>query len=122
MLIGHYEMLAMTLNSLEVEPEHSPGSASRLTDGRRETSSGKRCFITGAASGIGRATALAAARRGADLYLTDIDAEALERAAAEIGRAAARSATPRRSTSATTTASSRWPRRSTPPTAAWTWS
>ena len=33
---------------------------------------GKRCFITGAASGIGRATALAAARRGADLYLTDI--------------------------------------------------
>ncbi len=47
--------------------------------------SGKRCFLTGAASGIGRATALAAARRGADLYLTDIDAEGLERAAAEIG-------------------------------------
>jgi NAD(P)-dependent dehydrogenase (short-subunit alcohol dehydrogenase family) len=49
--------------------------------------SGKRCFVTGAASGIGRATALAAARRGADLYLTDIDAEGLGRAAAEIGRA-----------------------------------
>jgi len=49
--------------------------------------SGKRCFVTGAASGIGRATALAAASRGADLYLTDIDAEGLERAAAEIGRA-----------------------------------
>src|SRR6476620_3272300 len=48
---------------------------------------GKRCFVTGAASGIGRATALAAARRGADLYLTDIDAEGLEQAAAEIGRA-----------------------------------
>lgn len=39
--------------------------------------SGRRCFITGAASGIGRATALAAARRGADLYLTDIAAEGL---------------------------------------------
>jgi NAD(P)-dependent dehydrogenase (short-subunit alcohol dehydrogenase family) len=38
---------------------------------------GKRCFITGAASGIGRATAIAVARRGADLYLTDISAENL---------------------------------------------
>ncbi|MGC1164561.1 MAG: SDR family oxidoreductase [Solirubrobacterales bacterium] len=52
-----------------------------------ESLSGRRCFVTGAASGIGRATALAAARKGADLYLTDIDAEGLERAAAEIGRA-----------------------------------
>jgi NAD(P)-dependent dehydrogenase (short-subunit alcohol dehydrogenase family) len=42
---------------------------------------GKRCFVTGAASGIGRATALAAARRGADLYLTDIAAEGLEETA-----------------------------------------
>jgi NAD(P)-dependent dehydrogenase (short-subunit alcohol dehydrogenase family) len=50
-----------------------------------ESLGGKRCFITGAASGIGRATALAAAREGADLYLTDIDAEGLERAATEIG-------------------------------------
>ena len=33
---------------------------------------GKRCFITGAASGIGRATAIAAAARGAALFLTDI--------------------------------------------------
>ena len=33
--------------------------------------SGKRCLITGAASGIGRATALASARRGAELFLTD---------------------------------------------------
>lgn len=47
---------------------------------------GKRCFVTGAAGGIGRATALAAARKGADLYLTDVDAEGLERAAAEIAR------------------------------------
>jgi NAD(P)-dependent dehydrogenase (short-subunit alcohol dehydrogenase family) len=33
---------------------------------------GKRCLVTGAASGIGRATALAAAREGAQLVLTDI--------------------------------------------------
>ena len=42
---------------------------------------GKRCFITGAASGIGRATALGAARRGADLYLTDRAVEGLEETA-----------------------------------------
>ena len=45
---------------------------------------GKRCLITGAASGIGRATAIAAARRGADLYLTDIDAKGLWGTAEEI--------------------------------------
>ncbi len=49
-----------------------------------EALSGRRCFITGAASGIGRATAIAAARRGAELYLTDIDAAGLKRVVAEI--------------------------------------
>ncbi|MGH7269219.1 MAG: SDR family oxidoreductase [Polyangiaceae bacterium] len=39
---------------------------------------GKKCFITGAASGIGRATALAAASEGAKLFLTDIQAAPLE--------------------------------------------
>jgi NAD(P)-dependent dehydrogenase (short-subunit alcohol dehydrogenase family) len=38
---------------------------------------GKRCLVTGAASGIGRANAIAAARRGADLFLTDVSAEGL---------------------------------------------
>ncbi|HYC82891.1 MAG TPA: SDR family oxidoreductase [Solirubrobacterales bacterium] len=37
----------------------------------------RRCFLTGAASGIGRATALAAAGRGAELHLTDRDGEGL---------------------------------------------
>jgi len=48
---------------------------------------GRACLITGAASGIGRATALAAARRGAELLLTDIQAEKLHQTA-ELARAA----------------------------------
>ena len=43
-----------------------------------DTFAGKRCFLTGAASGIGRATALRLARDGAELYLTDRDADGLE--------------------------------------------
>jgi NAD(P)-dependent dehydrogenase (short-subunit alcohol dehydrogenase family)/predicted esterase len=43
------------------------------------TLAGKKCFITGAASGIGQATARAAADRGAAVFLTDIDDEGLER-------------------------------------------
>jgi len=51
---------------------------------------GKRCFVTGAASGIGRATALAAARRGADLYLTDRAAAGLEETAEAVRAAGGR--------------------------------
>jgi NAD(P)-dependent dehydrogenase (short-subunit alcohol dehydrogenase family) len=47
---------------------------------------GKRCFVTGAASGIGRATAIAAAQRGAVLFLTDVQAEALAAVVEEIER------------------------------------
>lgn len=50
----------------------------------------KKCFITGAASGIGRATALAAAAEGAELLLTDLNADALEAVAAEIRTAGGR--------------------------------
>lgn len=42
-----------------------------------------RVIITGAASGIGRATTLRFARDGASVFLTDRNAEALEEAAAE---------------------------------------
>ncbi|QHS10791.1 SDR family oxidoreductase [Sinimarinibacterium sp. NLF-5-8] len=51
------------------------------------TLSNKKTFITGAASGIGRATAQAAARQGAQLLLTDINADALHAVADEITRA-----------------------------------
>jgi len=45
---------------------------------------GKNCLITGAASGIGRSTAIACGRLGARLFLTDINQSALEKTAAEI--------------------------------------
>jgi short-subunit dehydrogenase len=44
---------------------------------------GKRALVTGAASGIGRAVALALAREGADLHLIDMDAVNLAAAASE---------------------------------------
>lgn len=45
---------------------------------------GRLCLITGAAGGIGRATALAAAGEGAELLLTDLDAAGLERVVEEV--------------------------------------
>jgi len=44
---------------------------------------GKRCFLTGAASGIGRATALRLAAEGAELFLTDRNAEGLAQTVAD---------------------------------------
>ncbi|HEX5276888.1 MAG TPA: SDR family oxidoreductase [Fluviicoccus sp.] len=52
--------------------------------GERTFWADKLCFITGAASGIGQAVAVAAARQGARLLLTDIRADDLERTAAAI--------------------------------------
>jgi NAD(P)-dependent dehydrogenase (short-subunit alcohol dehydrogenase family) len=43
-----------------------------------------KCLVTGAASGIGKAVAIAAASRGAALFLTDVDAAALQNVADDI--------------------------------------
>ncbi len=53
---------------------------------------GKKTFITGAGSGIGRAAALAAARAGAELYLTDINEVGLKETVDAAGTAVIRSA------------------------------
>jgi len=45
--------------------------------------SGKRVLVTAAAQGIGRASAVAMAREGAEVTATDVNAEALSRLAAE---------------------------------------
>ncbi|WP_305094188.1 SDR family oxidoreductase [Prescottella sp. R16] len=50
------------------------------------TLDGKTCVITGAASGIGRATALAVAARGGELVLTDVNEIGLAETAALVGR------------------------------------
>lgn len=49
------------------------------------TLDGKKCLITGASSGIGRATALAAAAEGAQLFLTDIDETGLVQTIEQVG-------------------------------------
>lgn len=54
--------------------------------------SGRKVFVTGAASGIGRAVAEQAAREGAVLHLTDIQAEPLAEVAAATGAAFAQAA------------------------------
>src|SRR3954451_17319699 len=51
------------------------------------TLDGRLCLVTGAASGIGRATAVAAARRGARLVITDVNAAQLDEVASELGAA-----------------------------------
>lgn len=62
-----------------LEPAVVAGSVDhRLQETAMKVFRDKLCLITGAASGIGRATAVALASEGARLCLTDIDANGLE--------------------------------------------
>lgn len=68
------------------EPTHTPAptQAPRAADADRREFSGRLVFVTGAARGIGRASAAHFARLGADLVLTDVDVDALEETAREL--------------------------------------
>jgi AhpD family alkylhydroperoxidase len=84
MLIGHYEMLAMTINSLQIEPDTFADRKDGAAAAGRPLS-GRRVLITGAARGIGAATAKRLHERGARVVVAGIEQEALEAVAAECG-------------------------------------
>src|SRR5208283_1659399 len=52
---------------------------------------GKAVLVTGAASGLGRATALALGRAGADLCIVDVNAAGLQETASQLGAGGVRS-------------------------------
>jgi NAD(P)-dependent dehydrogenase (short-subunit alcohol dehydrogenase family) len=59
-----------------------------MTDSSTQRVAGKRAFITGAAGGLGAATARMLARHGAKVFITDIDENAVAAVAADINREA----------------------------------
>jgi NAD(P)-dependent dehydrogenase (short-subunit alcohol dehydrogenase family) len=65
------------------EPGDRDPTGGIVTAMAQMTFAAKRCFLTGAASGIGRATALRLAAAGAELYLTDRNADGLAETVAD---------------------------------------
>jgi NAD(P)-dependent dehydrogenase (short-subunit alcohol dehydrogenase family)/alkylhydroperoxidase family enzyme len=84
MLVGHYELLAMTIASLRLAPDELPPPR-----GRGTRLAGRRVLITGAARGIGAATARRLHARGARVALAGIEPEQLSAVAAACGDAPA---------------------------------
>lgn len=72
--------------------DHIDGAPAVRSLARAEVRADRKAFddrlvlVTGAGSGIGRATALAFAERGAEIIAVDVDAEAAQRTAREAGR------------------------------------
>lgn len=92
MLVAHYEMLATVIASLRIQPDefHNPGPAggrAHPVPGRELA--GRRVMITGAARGIGAATARRLHERGARVALAGIEPDQLDQVARECGDALA---------------------------------
>jgi AhpD family alkylhydroperoxidase len=85
MLIGHYEMLATVIGTLRIAPD----KPARRED-RASALQGRRVLITGAARGIGAATARRLHQRGARLVLAGIETEALDHVAGDCDALAVR--------------------------------
>ena len=68
-------------SSTELPPEAGAPTGPPFTPGRF---AGRTAIVTGAGSGIGRATALRLAREGARVVAADLAADRLERLAAEV--------------------------------------
>jgi len=62
----------------------TPVAASLFTTFRESTLAGKRAIVTGAASGIGRCTALAFAAAGSQVAITDVQEDGLGETAAQM--------------------------------------
>jgi AhpD family alkylhydroperoxidase len=89
MLIGHYTMLAAVIINLRIAHDDPGGvlgqrSADRAGD---HPLAGRRVLITGAARGIGAATARRLHQRGARVALAGIEPELLTQVAADCGGA-----------------------------------
>ena len=67
---------------LAARPAAVPAASSPEIGGGMKIIRGRKAFVTGAASGIGRALALALACEGADVFLVDLDGDKLEDTAA----------------------------------------
>jgi NAD(P)-dependent dehydrogenase (short-subunit alcohol dehydrogenase family)/alkylhydroperoxidase family enzyme len=82
LLVGHYQMLATTLRTLRVQPDPEPVSGQAPGP-----LAGRRVLITGAARGIGAATARRLTARGARVALAGLEPELLAEVAADCGDA-----------------------------------
>jgi NAD(P)-dependent dehydrogenase (short-subunit alcohol dehydrogenase family)/alkylhydroperoxidase family enzyme len=87
MLVGHYEMLAASIAALGIQPDATAaGGEAALRD---ERLAGRRVLITGAARGIGAASARRLHSRGARVALAGLEPELLAQVAADCGGAPA---------------------------------